>query len=208
MFISFEGVDGCGKSTQLVLLAARLESLGCRVLTTREPGGTGFAESVRSLLLNAGPMSSEAELLLFGAARAQHVQEIIRPALEDGQWVLSDRFGDSSVAYQGGGLGLDADFIARMNAFSTGVLQPTVTFLFDLAPATALERRAAQGLPLDRIEARGTGFQTRVREGYLQLATQHPDRIAVLSADPPAKVVHERIVKELKKRDLWPAVAA
>jgi dTMP kinase len=208
VFISFEGIDGCGKSTQCVLLSSRLQGLGASVTLTREPGGTRLAEDVRALLLNGESLSSQAELLLFGASRAQHVEEIIRPALSRGEWVISDRFGDSSVAYQGGGLGLDTEFVARMNAFATGDLRPALTFLLDLSPEDAQRRLQAQGAPEDRIEARGAEFYTRVCDGYLQLASREPERIIVLDAMPPAKVVHERIVKALKKRELWPENAS
>lgn len=206
MFISFEGIDGCGKTTQIVLLQARLQSEGKTVLLTREPGGTSLAEAMREVLLHSkNSLSPPAELLLFGASRAQHVEEIIRPALARGEVVLCDRFADSSVAYQGGGLGLDADFIRRMNDFATQELHPEVTFLFDLDPQTGLTRRAVQrGESPDRIEARGIEFQNRVRAAYLQLAQAEPKRIVLLDAAPPAKVVHERLVKALRARGLFP----
>ena len=202
-FASFEGGDGCGKSTQVELLRARLESAGRPALATREPGGTALAEAIRAYLLSSQqPLQAEAELLLFGAARAQHVAQVIRPALARGEVVLCDRFADSSLAYQGGGLRLDAAFIARMNAFATGGLQPDVTFLLDADPAVGLRRRAAQRGEADRIEERGLEFQRRVRVAYLELARAEPGRIVTLDATAPAKVVHSRIVRALRERGL------
>ena len=188
MFVSFEGIDGCGKTTQLRLLAAWLEDGGHPVVVTREPGGTSLAEGVRALILHPGaPLSPTTELLLFGAARAQHVAEIVKPALEGGAWVLSDRFADSSLAYQGGGLGLDTGFISAMNAFATAGLRPELTLLFDVDPAIGARRR--HGELEDQIEARGLPFQERVRARYLELARSEPGRFIVIDATPdPATV--------------------
>lgn len=207
MFITFEGIDGCGKSTQLALLAARLEQAGLKVCTTREPGGTELAEKIRGHLLHSTqPLDGRAELLLFGAARAQHVQQIIRPALERGEYVLSDRFGDSSVAYQSGGLGLSRDFILEMNAFATGGLSPVATYLLDVDPAIATARRASQ--QEDRIEKRGLEFQTKVRAEYLHLAGQNPGRFVVLDATATPEELHRQIVADLIKRGVAPESAA
>ena len=171
MFISFEGIDGCGKTTQLQKMKRELETRGFEVVCTREPGGTALAETLREILLHSkGAIEAGGELLLFGAARAQHVAEIVRPALHRGTWVLCDRFTDSSEAYQGGGLGLDRAFIRHMNDFATGQLKPTRTFLFDLEPEIALERR--QNQKGDRIEARGLEFQAKVRATYLEIAAR------------------------------------
>lgn len=181
MFISFEGIDGCGKTTQLQKMKRELETRGLEVICTREPGGTALAEKLRDILLHSeGEIEARGELLLFGAARAQHVAEIVRPALHRGAYVLCDRFIDSSEAYQGGGLGLDRDFIRQMNDFVTMQLSPTRTFLFDLEPEIALARRDhGRG---DRIEARGLEFQTRVRAAYLEIAAREPERVCVLDA--------------------------
>ena len=176
MFISFEGIDGCGKTTQLERLRVRLESRGVEVVSTREPGGTALAESLRETLLHGGDIAARAELLLFGAARAQHAREIIRPALARGAWVLCDRFVDSSEAYQGGGLGLDRGFIRAMNAFATDNLTPDRTVFVDVAPAIGAARRA--GEKADRIEARGAEFGERVRAVYLEIAAREPARVA------------------------------
>ncbi len=195
-FVSFEGIDGCGKTTQWQRLGAALRERGQRVLLTREPGGTGLAEAIRNTLLHSNSeISPRAELLLFGAARAQHVQEIIRPALERGEWVLCDRFGDSSVAYQGGGLGLAPDFVAEMNRFATDGLGPALTFLLDIEPRQALKRRADAGE--DRIEARGLEFQERVRAAYLEAATREPGRILVLDATATMETLEAQISQSL-----------
>jgi dTMP kinase len=199
VFLSFEGIDGCGKSTQLQLLAARLAGAKYSVLTTREPGGTELAEKIRDYLLHsAQPLDQRTELLLFGAARAQHVAQVIRPALERGAFVLSDRFGDSSVAYQAGGLGLDRDFILRMNAFATQDLQPDVTFLFDIDPNLAQQRRA--GEIEDRIETRGLEFQARVRAEYLRLAKENPQRIVMLDGAQSREALQQQILEALVAR--------
>ncbi len=200
-FISFEGIDGCGKTTQVELLRSRLESAGAIVIATREPGGTALAEAIRAHLLAASEaVDARAELLLFGAARAQHTTQTIRPALERGDIVLCDRFADSSLAYQGGGLELDSDFITRMNDFATGGLQPDITFLLDLDAAEGLRRRAIQRGEGDRIEERGLEFQRRVREAYLEMARAAPERFVTLNAAAPAKIVHNRIVRALEAR--------
>ena len=204
MFVSFEGIDGCGKTTQLRLLAAWLERRGHRVVVTREPGGTALAEGVRALILHpAAPLAPGTELLLFGAARAQHVAEIVRPALETGAWVLSDRFADSSLAYQGAGLGLDPEFIAAMNRFATGALEPDLTLLFDLEPATGARRRA--GVREDQIEARGLEFQTRVRARYLELAASAPERFRLIDAAPDPATVAEAVTGAV---EAWLAAGA
>lgn len=192
MFISFEGIDNCGKTTQLRLLRALLEERGLSVLETREPGGTRLAEAIRTMLLEGRhAVAPRAELLLFGAARAQHVQEVVAPALQAGQWVLSDRFADSSVTYQGGGLGLDTAFIAAMNGFACAGTQPALTLLFDLPPAVASQR--AQGERRDAIEARGLEFQTRVRASYLELAGAEPGRFCVIDASYSVALVQEQV---------------
>ncbi len=210
MFISFEGIDGCGKTTQLELLRAHLESeftktqSSTRIVQTREPGGTHLAETIRGYLLHSStPIHGHAELLLFGASRAQHVEEIIRPALSRGDWVLCDRFTDSTTAYQGGGLGLDTTFIKQLNAFATDKLLPDLTLLFDVDVETAQERRRTQR-GTDRIEARGLEFQEKVRQTYLQIARDEPNRVMVFEANAPAKIVHNRVVRVLKDRNLWP----
>jgi dTMP kinase len=179
MFISFEGIDGSGKTTQLGRLAARLRDNELEVVPTREPGGTRLAEAIRALLLEGDDaLDARAELLLFGASRAAHVAQIIRPALNANLWVLSDRFADSSLAYQGAGLGLGEEFVRSMNGFATGDLAPKQTFFLDVSPEVGLARRKGSGQ--DRIEARGLEFLTGVRAAYLEIAAREPERFIVV----------------------------
>lgn len=201
MFITLEGIDGCGKSTQLQLLAVRLQAAKYSVCVTREPGGTELAEAIRNYLLHsAQPLDPRTELLLFGAARAQHVAQVIAPALSRGEIVLSDRFTDSSAAYQAGGLGLDRDFILKMNEFATNGLQPDVTFFLDLDAETASTRRA--GEVEDRVEKRGLAFQAAVRAEYLRLAAEEQARIVTLDAVASREQLHEQICTALRERGL------
>ena len=187
-FITFEGGEGCGKSTQVVRLAAALEERGLKVLLTREPGGTRLSELIRTLLKDEAedPPVDRAELLLFLAARAQLVHNVIAPALEAGTWVISDRFSDSTVAYQGYGRGLPVDFVRQANDFACEGLRPDLTFLLDLDPETA-ERRmrgreAATNTSADRIERAGSGFHARLRRGFLELAAADAPRFSVVDA--------------------------
>ncbi len=201
MFISFEGIDGCGKTTQLELLHARLSQREYSVCRTREPGGTSLAETIRNYLLHSpDSLEARAELLLFGAARAQHVAQVIRPALARNEIVLSDRFADSSLAYQGGGLELDSGFIRSMNAFATDNLQPDITFFLDIDPQLGQSRR--DGEKADRIEARGMEFQNRVRIAFLEIAREEPQRFLVLNADQTREALHAEILNVLRERGL------
>ncbi len=193
MFFSFEGIDGCGKTTQLLRLKTHFEARGLEVVCTREPGGTALAEGLRELLLHSkSGLEARGELLLFGAARAQHVAEIVRPALHRGATVLCDRFIDSSEAYQGGGLGLDRDFIRQMNDFASQQLKPSRTFLFDLDVEIALERRKNQ--QSDRIEKRGADFQDKVRAAYLEIAAREPNRVRVIDASCPIEEIAAQVL--------------
>lgn len=207
-FITFEGGEGCGKSTQVVRLAAALEERGLKVLLTREPGGTRLSELIRTLLKDEAedPPVDRAELLLFLAARAQLVRNVIAPALEAGTWVVSDRFSDSTVAYQGYGRGLPVDFVRQANDFACEGLRPDLTFLLDLDPATA-ERRmrgreAATNTSADRIERAGSGFHARLRKGFLELAAADAPRFSVVDAskspDEVAGVVLGECLARLK----------
>ena len=207
-FITFEGGEGCGKSTQVVRLAAALEERGLKVLLTREPGGTRLSELIRTLLKDEAedPPVDRAELLLFLAARAQLVHNVIAPALEAGTWVISDRFSDSTVAYQGYGRGLPVDFVRQANDFACEGLRPDLTFLLDLDPATA-ERRmrgreAATNTSADRIERAGSGFHARLRKGFLELAAADAPRFSVVDAskspDEVAGVVLGECLARLK----------
>ena len=207
-FITFEGGEGCGKSTQVVRLASALEERGLKVLLTREPGGTRLSELIRTLLKDEAedPPVDRAELLLFLAARAQLVRNVIAPALEAGTWVISERFSDSTVAYQGYGRGLPVDFVRQANDFACEGLRPDLTFLLDLDPATA-ERRmrgreAATNTSADRIERAGSGFHARLRRGFLELAAADAPRFSVVDAskspDEVAGVVLGECLARLK----------
>ena len=187
VLIAFEGVEGAGKSTQLDLLRCELERRGHGVVVTREPGGTEVGERVRAVLLDpAVDLDPRAEALLFAAARAQLVVQVIRPALERGALVLCDRFLDSSLAYQGGGRGLGRGPVEEVNRFATGGLLPDLVVLLDLDPAEGLGRRAERR---DRIEVEGLGFHRRVRDAFLELAAGDPGRFAVVDAAAPADQV-------------------
>ncbi len=182
-FITLEGLEGSGKSTNLAHLKARLEAAGKPVLVTREPGGTAIGEQIRELLLdhrNDG-MHPDTELLLMFAARAQHVQQVILPALEAGTWVISDRFTDASYAYQGGGRGMPEERIAVLESFVQGALQPDLTIILDLPVATGLERAGKRSAP-DRFEREQAAFFERVRQVYLTRAERWPARYRVIDA--------------------------
>lgn len=183
LFITLEGPEGAGKSTNREYLAERLRERGIDVLLTREPGGTPLAERIRELLLDPSdePMAADTELLLVFAARAQHLQQVIRPALARGCVVLCDRFTDATYAYQGGGRGLSIERIAQLEQFVQGELRPDLTLIFDLPVEVGLARAAARGR-LDRFEQEGRGFFEAVRQAYLQRAVQSPQRYRVLDA--------------------------
>ena len=183
LFITLEGPEGAGKSTNRDYLAERLRERGVDVLLTREPGGTPLAERIRELLLAPSdePMASDTELLLVFAARAQHLQQVIRPALARGAVVLCDRFTDATYAYQGGGRGLSGERIALLEDFVQGELRPDLTLIFDLPVEVGRARAAARGR-LDRFEQEGRGFFEAVRQAYLQRAAQAPQRYRVLDA--------------------------
>lgn len=183
-FVSFEGGEGSGKSTQIQRLAARLRSRGETVLETREPGGTPLAERVRALLLDPGNDPGPwAEAFLMEAARADVIARLIAPQLDAGHVVLCDRFADSTLAYQGGGRGLDLELLAAMNRAATGGREPDLTLLFDLDPAVGLARRAQAATTTNRIDREPEAFHVRVRERFLALARAHPERWVVLDAD-------------------------
>jgi dTMP kinase len=184
LFITFEGGEGCGKSTQIAALKTRLEAMGKTVVQTREPGGTALGESVRNLLQydDAGQgMSPEAELLLFAASRAQHVRELIVPAIAEGQIVLCDRFLDSTTVYQGVARAIDSKKVDTINQFAIGDTMPNLTILIDLPPEIGLARvHARSDGQLDRMENEAIEFFQAVRQGYLNLAKSEPRRFLVL----------------------------
>ena len=197
LFITFEGGEGCGKSTQITTLKARLEAMGKTVVQTREPGGTTLGEYVRSLLQHddAGHgMSPEAELLLFAASRAQHVRELIAPAIAQGQIVLCDRFQDSTTVYQGVARAIDSKKVETINQFAIGNTKPDLTILIDLPPEIGLARvHARSDGQLDRMENEAIEFFQAVRQGYLDLAKSEPKRFLVLDGSQSVEELENQI---------------
>ena len=192
-FITLEGIDGAGKSTHLAWLVERLRSRGLGVVQTREPGGTPLGEKLRALLL-ADPMHEDTETLLMFAARREHLARVIVPALEAGDWVVSDRFTDATFAYQGGGRGLDWNRIAALEHWVQGPVQPDLTLLFDLPEEVAAVRLQGTGAAPDRFEQEKADFFARVRQAYLRRSTESPARFRIIDS---RKAVGE-IQKELE----------
>ncbi|HUX67037.1 MAG TPA: dTMP kinase [Terriglobales bacterium] len=199
-FISFEGLDGCGKTTQAELLAAHLRQAGERVLLTREPGGTPLGERIRALVLGEGERPApEAELALMCASRAQSVRELIRPALAGGAWVLCDRFHDATEAYQGGGRGMDGDVIRALHRLLCGDLQPALTLILELEPRASLAR--ARRLPTaGRFERESDAFFERVAAAYHRIAQREPQRCLLLPASGTPAEVAQRVRDALALR--------
>lgn len=203
-FITFEGIEGSGKSTVARSVSEALERTGISTLFTREPGGTKLSEEIREMLLDTsrGPIDARTELLLYEASRAQLVEQVIRPALSRGVTVLCDRFMDASVAYQGWARGLGEDLVDGLNEFAVGDCVPDRTFLLDLQVETGFsrgpERRESEGVrSRDRLEREDRAFHERVREGYLRLAERHSDRVVVIDASEPLERVLEDIFGNL-----------
>lgn len=202
MLITFEGPDGSGKSTQIGLLSEYLREVGCDALVTREPGGTTIGERIRTILhdvKNTG-MSSEAEILLYSASRAQLVAELIRPNLAAGKTILCDRFYDSTIAYQGYGRGLDLEMLQRITAFAVKQLKPDLTFLLDLDVEAGLLRRERGDVEINRMDLQGRAFYERVRHGYFQLAAAEPDRWVIVDANRPIEAVQADLRAVVIKR--------
>ena len=197
-FITFEGGEGGGKSTQLRSLAEALRAAGETVVTTREPGGAPGAEEIRRLLVEGEPgrWPAEAEALLHFAARAEHLDRVIRPALDQGQWVLSDRFADSTLAYQGYGQGLDLPWLWTLRARIVGATEPGLTLLLDLPVETGLGRAREQ----QRYERMGTAFHKRLRDGFLAIAQEEPERCAVIDATRSIEAVTADVHAAVRKR--------
>ena len=193
MFITFEGADGCGKTTQMKLLAQYLNKNGYDVVITREPGGKGLGEKVREILLNYdGEVSSVCESFLFLADRAQNIDIIVKPAIESGKIVLCDRHVDSTVAYQGYGRGLDIDRINMLNNLATSGKKPDLTFVFDIDVETSMKR---VGREKDRMESAGIEFHERVRKGYLEIAKSEPERVKVIDATRTIEEIHNDVIR-------------
>ena len=204
-FITFEGGEGCGKSTQVRRLKEALECEGIEVVLTREPGGTWLSEEIRHLIKDqtTDAPCDRSELLLFLAARAQLVKNVIRPALEAGKWVVSDRFSDSTLAYQGYGRGLPLDILRTANDFACDGLKPDLTLLLDVAPETAAARmrgrEAATNTTADRIERAGDAFHARLRIGFAELAKAEPGRIVTIDANGTPDEVWEGVWKSTRR---------
>jgi dTMP kinase len=196
-FITFEGIDGCGKSTQLRLLAAELREGGFNVLTTREPGGTTLGQRLRAALLDVEEQVDPlAELLVFAADRAQHVRTVLRPALADDKIVLSDRYADATVAYQGSGRGFKPELIKEIVQLATDSLTPDLTLLFDLTVAESVvrTRRRLAAKRSDRLDSENVEFHERVRNAYLEIAKTNPERVRVIDARGSAQQTHQLVM--------------
>lgn len=201
LFVTFEGIDGSGKTTQLRLLREHLLKKGIDTVIAREPGGTEIGESIRQILLHSGTQNLKplSELLLYYASRHQNLCQNILPALERGQWVLCDRFADASLAYQGYGRGVDLNFIEQLNQAVIGQRRPNLTFLLDLDPSVAIARarRRNQDRVVDesRFEMESLDFFERVRQGYLTIARKDPGRFRIVSGELPVEAAHQQILR-------------
>lgn len=198
--ITFEGIDGCGKSTQVALAIDFLESHGVSVISLREPGGTVIGEAIREILLEKAhtAMCDQTESLLFSAARAQLIREVILPALNHGTWVICDRFYDSTTAYQGYGRNLDLTMIHQLQAIATGGLRPDRTFLLDVSVPVALDRLAGRPGKADRLDLEDVAFMQRTRDGYLAILESEPDRMVRIDADESIQLISAQITRHLK----------
>ncbi len=199
-FISFEGIDGCGKSTQAKLILEKLNDKGCKTILVREPGGTRISESIREILLTKGmdELQDRTEALLMTASRAQLTDEVIYPNLELGHWVIADRYTDSTLAYQGGGRNLDVDWLIKLNDFATADLHPDLTFIVDVFPEVGFRRRHSS--EPDRIEKAGLELQQDVRNMYLALAKRFPERIMIVDGHETIENIHRIIWQEIDRR--------
>ena len=202
LFITFEGVEGAGKTTQIRQLATSLEKEEVSVLITREPGGTPISERIREVLLERQhhKMVSTTELLLYAAARSQHVAQCIAPALAEGQIVISDRFGDATVAYQGYGRGLDLELIHHLNRVATDGLVPDLTIVLDVPVKVGLGRARRRRRSMDRLEMEDFEFHQRVRDGYLTIAREEPHRVKVIDSEQNFKLVRDEIRELVTRR--------
>lgn len=202
MFITFEGPEGSGKTTQIRLLSDYLRQQGWSVLATREPGGTAIGDQIRACLhdVNNTTMTAAAELLLYSASRAQLVGELIRPALAQGQIVLCDRYADSTLAYQGYGRGLDLAALQQITQFATGGLQPDLTLFLDVDVAAGLARRQLGGDEMNRLDREAVVFHEKVRAGYFRLSTTDPERWVIVNADRPVPIIQTEIREIVRGR--------
>ena len=200
-FITFEGIDGCGKSTQVKMLVESMNSVEKNTILVREPGGTTISEEIREILLhrNLSDISDRTEALLMTGSRAQLTYEIVMPNLINGKNVVADRFYDSTLAYQGGGRKLDLDWLIKLNHFATYELEPDVTFLVDILPEEASKRKSKEE---DRIERAGIELQTLVRNTYLELSIKFKERFVVIDGHETIENIHTSILNELKRRQI------
>lgn len=197
LFITFEGADGCGKTTQIELLNKYLQEKGMKTLLTREPGSKGLGVKLREILLNYdGEVSPTAESFLFLADRAQHIDCIIKPAVRQGTIVLCDRHTDSTVAYQGYGRGLDIEQIHSLNKIATGGMKPNLTIVFDIDVETSMSR---VGSNKDRMESAGIEFFNRVRNGYLEIAKAEPERVKIINSSDTIENIHKKVVELIEQ---------
>ena len=205
MFITLEGPEGCGKTTQIHLLADWLREQGYEVVLTREPGGTDIGDQIRGVLhdLRNTAMDARTEILLYSASRAQHVAQLIRPSLAAGKIVISDRYADSTMAYQGYGRGLDREMLGTITAFATGGLTPDLTLCLDITPEEGLQRRRLGGDEWNRLDAETLEFHQKVRAGYLELVKQEPGRWVVINAARSVEEVQAEIRAVVQARLSW-----
>jgi len=208
LFITFEGVEGSGKTTQIKILNDILKLRGLSTVLTREPGGTNISDQIRNILLDSDNkgMVPLCELFLYAAARAQHIQQVVEPALKANKIVLCDRFSDATIAYQGFGRGFGLDLIENINQLAAGSVKPNLTFLMDCNPDVGLRRTVERNATLeknapveDRFEQEAIEFHQKVREGYLNVASRHPERVIIIDASLDAETVHQEIVKNVLK---------
>lgn len=198
-FITFEGIDGCGKSTQAKLLLEYMNKSGVETILVREPGGTNISESIREILLHSssGQMGDRTESLLMTASRAQLTQEVIIPNMDQGKFVIADRYSDSTLAYQGGGRNLDIEWLIELNNYATFTLLPDITFFVDIRSEEALRRLDSNK---DRIEGEGIEFQARVRKTYHELAERFNDRYVILDGYGEIDDIHQKVLNEMRRR--------
>ncbi len=198
-FITFEGIDGCGKSTQARLLLDHMNNSGVETILVREPGGTNISESIREILLHSSSsqMGDRTESLLMTASRAQLTQEVIVPNIDQGKFVIADRYSDSTLAYQGGGRNLDIEWLIELNNYATFTLLPDITFFVDIRPEEALRRKDSDK---DRIEGEGIELQTRVRKTYQILAERFNDRYVIIDGYAEKGDIHQKVLNEMKRR--------
>jgi len=199
-FITFEGIDGCGKSTQARLLMEKLNEEGCKTILVREPGGTRVSEAVREILLtkDMDELQGRTEALLMTASRAQLTDEVILPNLDKGNWVIADRYADSTLAYQGGGRQLDVEWLIKLNLFATDELTPDMTIFVDVVPEEGKRRRESNNP--DRIEKAGVDFQQNVRKMYQEIAKRFPERIIVVDGHEAIEKIQRTIWQEITRR--------